>query len=336
MEKYLLKLHKLNQKIRDKSEFSAFLSSADQFLKGDESHSRYIRSIKKGLKKIRSKPVLAVIFEIASFINTERSFINKKILIKYLKDSITRDSVLKYLNTFKIQDLDAVILKLINKNSYPVTDSICRYIANNEDLLKDFLYNEDSENICRQLEFISKCNVFYNIRHYIQYMGHNSKLIALKAFEAFSMFFKLIRYHLRENSLSSFMTKFEIIDSVCVFPDDVFYLNIPAKSLQISNLCNFIQFGWKFISEKDLIVGCFEDDDTTYRTKVFTDIFLKYSANEYSSEKYETDFNELNERGLYDQMPCKLQKEEFNPKNMVFDHLFGNSYRKDCCGCYEG
>lgn len=327
MRKYLLKIHKINKKIRDPSEFHSFLYAANRFLNTGKDHREFVEPLRKALKRIKNSIVLACILAIAACIRVESGFISKKDLRKFLKSPITRNPLLQYLDSFNISFLDAKIRYLLENDREFYSEELFKYIAKRNPLARAFILHENRELVPKQLNFMVSCKVFYGIQHFIQYLGHETRLLSFKAFEAFSFFFEEVISN--ETRLNEFLQE---CGALCIVSrrENTYCLNIDAHSIHIADVENFIACGWSFLPEKYEIVELVKSDDSLTKYQRLNEIVRHYAKNTVLIEALG-----INEASLCSgQKDCRffmnIEEDESN-----FDHLFNKIYKKTVCDCYE-
>lgn len=315
MKNYLMKIKSINQNITDPSEFYTFKSAVKQYLKTDNDHSKFIKSLIDSLKIIKKKRIIACIISISALLNVKTSFIPIKYLRKYIKSLKIRDSVVEYLNAFNIDKFDHLIEKIIVKDNDFQSESFFEYMKTREKLTTKFLANKNPNLLYKQFNLMINCKIFSEILYYVQFLGDNSALLCFKAFETFLIFFDEIKNKKIEHK------------SVIKANED-FYLNIEKNSLFISNPFNFIRFGWLFLPEKIEIENCVNNNDF---------LRLKEIVNNYSSNNPVFNIEIFDKSMLYHNLifQNQIETESIDLDQMIFDHLFEDNYKKDICDCYE-
>ncbi|ELA42934.1 uncharacterized protein VICG_00249, partial [Vittaforma corneae ATCC 50505] len=304
------------------------VSAAKEFLKTEDDHTIYIKPLIKALKTAKNRNIVACVFDIAALLNVREEFIRRKYLQKYFKRTTTRYSVLGYLNSFSIDFLDQSIKKRIEEDASFQSEEVYEYIKNRPVLARDLLFSSGPGLIPKQLNIIVNCKLFFNIQNYIQLLGHNTKLISFKAFEAFSIFFNEV------STNESILDTLDLRNAVRKrdgYPNE-YCLNIGDNSVCISDATNFIVFGWCFLPEKAEILKVARSQDHNGRIAK-----LKSIANKYSTRNLPIE-SDIEEDHLVTYHPTTTYPFDsacsfFN--HYTFDHLFAKQYKKDICDCYE-
>lgn len=332
MKEYLLKLHLINENIKDNSEFHAFLDSARRFLKADQNHLIYEKAISKAIKK-RNWRIISLAFSIAAHLNSKKELFCRKIVKKYIKRSSVRDSILEYLTRFNLNFLDAEIAKMLEKDSTFVSKELYQYLKCNPRVLSRFLCIEDEAACYKQLELMINCEIFFNLPYFVRYLGHASSLICYKAFEAFYLFFQLVKVKYQTGNLEAFLSLYNLESSIEL--EDVtgsFHLKLGLNSILVTDPINFLNFGWSFFPEKSHILDIVISDAITTKSTLINKMLGKYVCGELNIPEASISKKNL----VFASFESNI--EENTPSGFLdnnFDHLFGDNYRKDICDCYE-
>jgi len=319
----LLKIDRINQEIRDPSEFYEFVSAAELFLASEANHSIFKKPVLRALKTVKSTLALSSIVRIASLLRTRRSFIRGRRLKKLLKCSSLRDSVLRYLLAHSISKFDRKISKLLVKNRSFQSETVYEYIRCKQHLSKRLLESTDRLLVSRQLDFIANCNVYFNIGSYMHLLGHSMKLIGFKAFEAF--------WSLFSGAVSDVPELGDVVQISPLNPAE-YCLNIQAHTLNIDDAYHFVIFGWCFLAEKYEILSAVRSGDLNYKLARLNEIVSSYAVNVPRACSVD-----ILERDLCGAVPMRESVGSGNslPYEPTFDHLFDSNYRKCVCDCYE-
>lgn len=316
MEKYLLKLSKINQKITDESDFYTFLQASKAFLKLSDNHEAYKDEIVKALKKIKNKYVLRMVYEIAAEMKVKECFINLTLIQKHLKSSLTTSGILMYLMRYNIQDFNNQILKKLIKKRLRVDGNLFEFVKNNRAVANEFLNTKKEELVYIQLKMISETGVFANIMYFVIYLGDTSKLICIQAFEAFNRFFEDIE-KLGKDKLKLVLDDLNLTNHVlCI--NNKYYLSTIVIKNKPKNISNLVKYGSAFFQQKDLCeyISKYNDQNTSY------DHVNCANCNTINKESFKR---------------CHRSNKE-SPKlndDFAFDFLFASSCNKDVCDCYE-
>lgn len=328
MREYLLKIHKMNAGISDPSELHAFASAAKAFLKAEDSHAAYTRPLARALKTAKNRYIVACIFDIAASLNVGEGFLHEKYMRKYFKHTTTRHSVLGYLNSFGISFLDAAIRRAIEKDACFLSEEVYRHIKSRKTLSRDLLLGSNPELAPKQLDIIINCRVFFSIQSYVRLLGHSTKLVSFKAFEAFSLFFSEV------SADEGVLDTFDLRSAVRKREERSggYCLSVHDNSVCILDAANFIVFGWCFLPEKLEILELARSKDCKEKTARLQGIVNKYSA---KSLEIGVDISEDN---LATYKPGAVGPSGLvhrDAVHCVFDHLFARKCKKACCDCYE-
>lgn len=325
MKEYLLNLCRINQKIRDPSEFYEFGDAVERFLQTEDDHGVYKKSVQNALKAVKRSLPLSCIVKIASLMKVKDGFLSESLLKRLLKRSALWDSILQYLSAFKIDTFDKKIARLVQSNSQFSTEAVYCYVREKKYLVNGLLESTDPLQISKQLDFIINCKIYSGIEKYIHLLGHRTKTVALKAFEMFWIF-------CRDPSNAD---NRKILKQQVQNPDK-YYVDVVEKSLNIDESRHFIIFGWSFLVEKDEILNTVRFSDLVLKLEYLNRIVMKYAINNPTpcvDDIFEADLCEATS-----EKDCELL---FKPVNIVnecseiFDHMFDDNYKKDICDCYE-
>lgn len=326
MEIYLKKLHKINQKIKDPAEFWNFIDSAKAFInraENCENQDLFVNSLRKALKLKNKTLVAQTIYEIASELKVNQSFVAIKTLKRDFKRSEVRSSVMKYLLKFEIKEFDHKIKKKLDKGKLRIDKNVLNYIKCNVEIAKDFMFNQDNENVFIQLDLIIESQVFYNISYFVQFLGSESRFLCFKAYEALNKFFECIETNEKDLNTSydshAYSQVLEFIGS------ESLSLALKENSLKIFNLQNFIIFAHSFLKERDEIIKMVKESDMNGLLNIVSHYFSNVERR-YLDIK-ESDLCKRSKTNI----PVLIRHED----NESFAYLFRKKYRKDICDCYE-
>lgn len=320
MKKYLLKFYKIKQNVSDKSDYENICDAAIEYLKkSKQTDTHFIVALVRSLKKFKDPYLIALVYKILSAvgINSLASDLVPLNLLKlHFNKRAIRNSILSYINAHNLQTLDDVIINKLVYHETFTSDELFIFITNHKDCAKDFMLKTDSNLLYKQLGLIANCFLDHNIDCYLFALGSSSKLVAYKAYEAFSALF------IEKTKKSA--TKEAFQENQILFETSL--LIGFKEQIIIESPYNFIRYGFNFLSDRDQIIKNLE---TKNYSKLSTVIEMYTGKEVDSTVFYDIDLSDL----CYS---VKLQKRDKTYSlETNFDYLFDSKSFKEITDCLE-
>lgn len=196
-----------------------------------------------------------------------------------------------------------------------------------KEYVRDFMHEEDSALAYKQLDFITSCNITYNLEYFTRFLGSKSRILAFRAFEAFNIVFQELETKLScDNNLDQ-----SSIPSCISSSKESSRLYLSIGQIVIEDSVNFLQFGFEFLEERDRIAGLIKSCKVNARASAV-------SLNTIL-DKYAESFPELDGPRASGISLCYrkyvLDRHEIPVEIQNFDFLFKKRTLRDVCDCYE-
>lgn len=331
MKRCLMKIWKIKWRMADDSDYSMFLASARVFLQGYGDHTIFIKPICKGFEMRKKRRTISLLYSLSSLLRVDKFFVDEKIVINHFKHRTLRPSILQCISSFSLCALDAQVKSLAVLDPSFVCKSLYELVKGRKEYACDFMFKEDAALCFKQLDFIANCNVTYNLKYFIRFLGSRSKILAFKAFEAFNSVFQDVESRLKCSGELEMLLLPPCISLKEEQGKPCLYLGIEPNSLVIEDPANFLQFGFEFLEERARILASVELHKTDARNSV---IALNAILNKYAEAALVLDESRIEEIGLCCRKYVPDEPEEYG-SIQDFDFLFKQRSLKDACDCYE-
>ena len=256
MHNFLLQIHEISQTCPDQSDYDNFCTRAVAFLKNTKSgHSTYFWSLKKALNLLYSEQTRKIVYTLLATLNIDIHlhesidscnpdchFLDVNTLAQDIVSKSLLSSIISLLIRHNIKNYNEIITERVLNNDFIPSETIIRYMFENEAVLIEYMKEDDETYLQNQLFIMLKRQImpiflninleWFNIDFYFKFLGSSSKLLAFRAFE----------------SLSSLCIRWDEFNR----PNIVHFL--PTTRLSVESVIRFVSFFFNFVYERDEII----------------------------------------------------------------------------------